>query len=345
MFMSLKKVIKSFLEGVLYLVGPKFFHRLNESNLLILTYHRVLPANHPDLKFEQPGMYVTPETFQLHMNEVKRRFTVVHLNDWVKKLESNEKLPKYACAITFDDGWKDNYEYAYPILKELGIPATIFLVSDYISTTYNFWPNRLSRFLGSIDNVLLRKVVNSEEGQWLKRRLSSNFDSTPEEKDNEYINRIIEICKVYNDDEINSFLDRLQSKYPDYMAAEATDLLDEKQVTEMVGSGLIRVGSHTCQHKRLLDSLNDEEITHEVSSSKKELMTRFNSPVEIFCYPNGDFNDFSIDLVQKNYIAACSTYKGWNNVLSDKYLLKRIGVHEDISNTKRKFAARLSGLI
>lgn len=345
MIKSLKSIIRYTLERIISVVDPRSFHSFNPSNLLILTYHRVLPVNHPDIKFEQPGMYVTPQTFKLHMEELKGRFELLHLNDWVNAVQNKLALPKYACAVTFDDGWLDNYEYAYPIIKELGIPVTIFVVSSYLGTKYSFWPNKLSRLLGSLNKKQLNDLIHSKEGMWIKNIDIVNDDFISSGLSVDKINQVIEHCKIYTENELNENIDKIESSFQSYFDTDIVDLMDKNHLEEMVQSGLVRIGSHTCHHKRLLDNLNKNEIDTEVRESKEILHEMLGLPVELFCYPNGDYTEYSLSVVKRNYAAACSTMKGWNTSRSDLMLLKRIGVHEDISSNKHKFLARLSGLL
>jgi peptidoglycan/xylan/chitin deacetylase (PgdA/CDA1 family) len=345
MFRLLKNIIRYLLELVISVIDPRSFYFFNPNNLLILTYHRVLPSDHPDVKFEQPGMYVTPQTFKLHMQELKKRFEILHLDDWVNAVKNNLPLPKNACAITFDDGWLDNYEYAYPILKELDISATIFVVSGYTGTKYSFWPNRLSRVLGRLNKQKVIELINSSEGAWIKHLpiIKDDFISTGLNVDK--INRIIEHCKIYTESQINEGIDKIENKFPDAIKSIVVDLLDSYQLDEMVKSGLVRIGSHTCHHKRLLDNLNKNEIDIEIKKSKEDLHSILDIPINLFCYPNGDYSDYALSLVKKYYTGACSTTRGWNIPKSDLMLLKRIGLHEDVSSSKRQFLAKISGFI
>ena len=339
----LKAGIRYILERLISLIDPRSFYCFNTKNLLILTYHRVLPQDHPDLEFEQPGMYVTPQTFRLHMDEIKKRFELFHLDDWIRGVKNNESLPKYACAITFDDGWLDNYEYAYPILKELKVPATIFVVSDFLGTSYSFWPNRLNRLLGKLTAGQLNDLIKSEAGSWLKSIIHQ--DTLKAGKfDADKINKIIESCKNFTENELNSSLDCMESRFDGHMISDSVDLMSRHHLQEMTESGFVRVGSHTCHHKRLLDGLDKNEIDDEIVNSKKVLQEELNTNIDLFCYPNGDYSQYSLEVVNENYSAACSTMNGWNTSRSDTLLLKRIGVHEDICSNKHKFLARLAGL-
>ncbi len=344
MIRTVKSIIRYLLERIISVIDPRKFYAFNANNLLILTYHRVLPSNHPDLKSEQPGMYVSPQTFRMHLDEIKKRFELMHLDDWIRAAKNKEPLPKYACAITFDDGWLDNYEYAYPILKELKVPATIFVVSSFLGTSYSFWPNRLNRLLGKLDPKLLNEFINSEEGAWLKDIMHEGQPITAK-LDADMINQIIESCKTHNENELNSYIDRMESRLDESVISNNVDLMSRHHLQEMIESGLVRVGSHSCHHKRLLDGLDKNEIDDEIISSKEVLQAMLNMEIDLFCYPNGDYNQYSLDVVNENYSAACSTMSGWNTPRTNMLLLKRIGVHEDISSNKHKFLARLSGLL
>ena len=343
MIRKVKAIIRYLLERIISVIDPRTFYAFNANNLLILTYHRVLPSSHPDLKYEQPGMYVTPQTFRIHMDEINKRFELFHLDDWIRAVKNNEPLPKYACAITFDDGWLDNYDYAYPILKELKVPATIFVVSNYLGTSYSFWPNRLNRLLGKLTAEQLNNFLISEEGSWLKDIILEDKSITGK-LDADKISQIIDSCKIYTENELNSFLSRMETRLDGHLISDSVDLMSQHHLQEMIESGFVKVGSHTCHHKRLLDGLDENEIDDEIINSKKVLQEKLNIDIDLFCYPNGDYSQYSLDVVNENYSAACSTMNGWNTLQSDMLLLKRIGVHEDISFNKHKFLARLSGL-
>lgn len=96
----------------------------------ILFYHKI---SHPCPKAKIEDLYVTPEDFHNQMRYLKwRGYESIHLYKLVKGINLEEKLPKRPIVLTFDDGYEDNYTYAFPILKKFGFTATIFLITKDI---------------------------------------------------------------------------------------------------------------------------------------------------------------------------------------------------------------------
>ena len=326
----MKRLIKTLVQCSVAAVAPALW-RFRDRSLLVIMYHRVLPADHPDRATEQPGMYISPQTLAMPLRVLKRHFTLVHLDDWLSLAEKGGELPRNACAITFDDGWRDNYEYAFPILKSADAPATIYLVSDLIGTRYSFWPNTLARVLASTDTVLRQSLP-----AWLREMLPGSSEALSSDQ----IDAVISRCKARSDAEM---LEALRSV--DCASEEETrDLMSWREIQEMQASGLVRFGSHTRRHSRVSKIEDANVLRDEVLGSADALAESLGSMPITFCYPNGDTSVPAVQLVRQGYRGAVTTARGWNRPSTDRHLLNRIGVHEDVSNTPAAFLSRLAGV-
>ncbi len=338
-----KRFIKGSLKYTISSIGP---HRWPVRNkLVVLMYHRILPANDPRIMDEQPGMYVHPETFQMHLKTIKQYFTPIHLSQWLQDLRTQKPLPKRSIAITFDDGWYDNYEYAYPILKQENIPASIFLVSDMVGTQKTFWPERLANWIRTSAHYYKNELNSDPKMSWLKN-IGVNNVVPNNDAYIDIVDGIITTAKqYYTDSELNTLLDNLPIKKFSQKNNTTPDILGWNHVNEMLSSGVIEVGSHTRNHIRL-NSMTDLQIMKdEIINSKKTIENHVNHKINLFCYPNGDMSSKAKEIVMQHYSAACSTKRGWNNKISDIYELKRIALHQDVSHNKSSFLAKLSSYL
>ena len=98
----------------------------------ILLYHHITDE---EFSGGNEVSLISPSDFRLHMTAIKINFTPIslrHYYDYIKCTDDSVTLPNNPIIVTFDDGYLSNYEIAYPILKELEIPATIFVVTDTV---------------------------------------------------------------------------------------------------------------------------------------------------------------------------------------------------------------------
>jgi len=336
----LKHVIKRSFQHVAAQFGAQN-RTPTEPQLLVLMYHRVLPADDARAQIEEPGMWVTPDTFRKNLHLLSQRFEIVKLSDWLIRKKAGQTLPLKSCAITFDDGWADNYEFAFPILQALNIPATVYLVADMIGTRDMFWPERLARTLTAIARNHPQQWSNPHL-DWLRNsHVAYAFSQTPPTR--EELAQLIDQAKQQSDADIHARLDIIEAELGIATSQEQASLLDWKQVTEMTQSGLIEMGSHTCRHTRLTEETPSDILEHEIIDSKKIIEKHTDQAITSFCYPNGDFSAEACRLVEQNYVGAVTTQSGWNTLKTDSNLLQRIGVHEDIANDETAFLARISG--
>lgn len=330
---------KTILKGPARALASRFGpHRLGgaSAQLWILMYHRILPISDPRHGREEPGMIVTPTSFRQQMQTIKTLFEVLPLAEWVERRLQGKSLPARTCAVTFDDGWLDNFEFALPILQTAQIPATVFVVSDLAGTCQQFWPNRLAQLL-----ALPGTARNHTAFTWLQQLPGYNAE---ERLPPEQIAAIINACKRFTDLQLIAHIERMEAA-SNVAPPVSPALMDWDQLRSLQASGLIEIGSHTRHHYRLVEELPPAILYDEIVGSRTQLEERLGKPVKLFCYPNGDVSRAAMELVSKHYAAAVTTQKGINSATSPLHTLTRIGIHEDISATDTHFQARLSGWI
>jgi peptidoglycan/xylan/chitin deacetylase (PgdA/CDA1 family) len=310
-----------------------------EPTLLILTYHRILPAEAPERAVEQPGMVTSPEALDMHVRLVKKLGAEpIHLNDWLEKSKKGQALPKLAVAYTFDDGWQDNYMYAYPRLKAQNTPATIFLVTQMVDTNETFWPEQVLK-------LLISQAIPPEDESfvWLHPYLPASIAGNEGRalsliEADEVISRL----KSMDDATILANLETLYQAHSNLASTETSRaILNASELREMSRDDLIRYGAHTRHHYRLNRLNNDQTLKEELIGCLDDLKALSSASVPIFCYPNGDITGKGETLVSEHYEAACTTKTGWNRAGCDPYDLHRFNLHDGNSFGSLKLLATI----
>ncbi len=340
--MNFSILIKKLFASILYSSGvvEKRLKNYSENKCLILMYHRILPESAIN-KCIQPGMYVTPDSFRNHLCFIKKYFQIVTLLDLSNRLikKDVEGNNKPICSLTFDDGWKDFYEYAYPVLKEFRIPATVFLPTSYIGTNQWFWTDRLAY-------ILLQRS---------ERETQNKMQTDPALQEIENLNgslkfrleKSIEMLKKFRHDRIDRLLSELSNKWCNSSIIPGRAFLSWEEIQEMQESKIITYGSHTSKHS-ILTTISANEIQKELIKSKEKLI--FENAVENefvpFCYPNGNFNEDIVKMVENTgYSMAVTTTNGWNRINANPYCLKRIGIHQDMASNLTMFGCKITKVI
>lgn len=311
--------------------------------LVILTYHRVLPAKSAEREREQPGMIISPENLQRHVKFVKSLGAVpIHLDEWLRKKAAGESLPALSVAFTFDDGWRDNYLFGYPVLRQEQVPATIFLVTKMIDTEETFWPENVIGLLRTPGVNLSHPSL-----KWLQPYLGeASNKATPLSllEADEAINRL----KDLDDATIIQHLKETIALLTTEIACgdEAPVILQSKELKEMAGENLIKYGAHTRNHFRLNRLESKKALQEQIAGCLSDLEAMDVNSVPIFCYPNGDITEGGEQLVADHYQAACTTKTGWNRVDCKPYDLHRFNLHDGNSCGRRPLLATIGrGLI
>lgn len=286
-----------FLKGIDVLGFNALARTLNKKdNIVVLMYHSVVPD---DCKWVgEDWLYVKVSEFKKQMNFLSENFHVVPLST----IKNSSTIPIYrsdkpTAVISFDDGYANNYHYAFPILKSYYLPATIFLITDTIDKDQIFW--------------------------WDKVRLQYPFLS--EDK----LQAALENLKSLENPEDRIELD------PEEIPTKEKEIfrtLRSSEIKEMANSGLITFGSHTHLHTILTNvSLADSQISLQISYDK--LKKDIPRSIPFICPPNGNFNQEHINQAEFiGYKGLVTTQFGFHNKLNNnRYCIPRIGIGRNCS--------------
>jgi peptidoglycan/xylan/chitin deacetylase (PgdA/CDA1 family) len=291
--------------------------RLNKGGVVILMFHKIGNKDDP------LALTITPFIFDRILTELNKRSDIVALEslfDQDKNLVVDDQV-KF--AITFDDGYRDNYEKAFPILKKHNVPATIYLSYGHLEGDYYFWYEKLILGLQCTDH----QFIDLEDLGSEKFKLENLKDV------NNTVNKLNLWLKTFTDkdrlEKLKVILSRLEV---DNTEENVSAMLSWKMIKEMKENN-INFGSHTISHP-ILSREDEQSIEYELVESKRLLEEKTGQEIEGFAYPNGtadDYNDTVLKYVNKAaYQHACTTIEGINYKGQDPYQLLRINVEPGI---------------
>lgn len=278
-----------------------------KGRLCIINYHRVLSVRDPLLESE-PDI----ETFRWQMELLATCFNVLPLHDAVQMIDT-ERLPPRAVCITFDDGYRSVHDLALPILKQFGLPATVFVTSSYLSGG-NMWNDRI---LEAVQNIPLAQLDLGELGLG-KYSLASLVERK------QTVDTLTETSKYLPPQARLDLIRRLEHMVGDNL--EHGQMLTPEMVVSLDLAG-IEIGAHTMTHP-ILTSLEDECARGEIEGSKKALEAIIGKPVRLFAYPNGkvgkDFDERHTRMTREaGFSAAFTTRIGAVTRSQDRFQLPR----------------------
>jgi peptidoglycan/xylan/chitin deacetylase (PgdA/CDA1 family) len=275
--------------------------------LSILIFHRVLPQ--ADAMY--PGTPDAP-AFDRLMASLAEHCSVLPLADGIERLQRG-RLPARAVSITFDDGYRDNAEYALPVLRRHGLSATFFIAPGFLDG-------------GRMWNDTVIEAVRLAQGPlWDLSRLGleRHWVRSPEER-RHAAGRLIRALKYRDASErdvlANAVAEACGAELPRHL------MMDSAQLGELHQAGMA-IGGHTVSHP-ILTRLGREEARREIHEGKQRLEDLLRAPVSLFAYPNGkpgeDYGAEHVALVREaGFRAAVSTAWGSARRDTDVYQLPR----------------------
>jgi peptidoglycan/xylan/chitin deacetylase (PgdA/CDA1 family) len=311
MFLKENINIKNITKKIVYHSGlANFLLGCNKRKLLILSHHRITS---PGDKFTYLG--VSQDIFEQQIVFLKKYFKIVSFKEGVESLKTGS-IKESLLVLNFDDGYRDNYLYAFPILKKYNIIATIFLTVGFIGTKKRFWWDVVADTILGFPHFKIKKIVKVDMIDGINDSLQK---MSPKERNT----KIKEIKKRFEFSRNNK---------------GEREILNWEEIKEMSRYG-IEFGSHTLTHPDLT-LLGKDELIREISMSKQVLEEALGKKILGFAYPHGFYNDDVKKIVKEsNYLYARTMLNGFNNVSKDIFELKCIS---GFSHALYDLSARLS---
>lgn len=317
----------------------RLFAHANRSQPLVLAFHGVT-AEAPGHLCNHEGKHLYRPIFEALLEEIARHYTVVPLLRVAHWMDGNAALPDRAVVLTFDDGYRNVFTEAAPVLRKLGMPATLFVATDFVFHHRMLWPDRLMSALAATRVPALRIEAN---GTVMDMPLGDEREKRAADA------RLTAVCKAMSEDDKLEFLDRLvtELRVSDEQVRNAwldhePIGLDEMKRLHEYG---IEVGSHTCSHG-IVTHFSPDAMTREVTLSREMIEQATGRPCVEFSYPNGAVGDFNADsrerVIAAGYRCGVTTVKRRVGRGDDRYEIPRaILTHNQI--TRAEFAAHVSG--
>jgi len=248
--------------------------RLRRPHVLVLAYHRVTPdAEMPAVDY--PAMHVSMASFTAQLRLLRRFYDIVPLADLTALLDGTQPLRRHVAAVTFDDGYRDNFRHAFPILARENVPATFFLSVGFVDRGEPFWFDRLAVAARAWEaQPELRQALQLPAG------LVAAFDAPATRV--ERLRRAAAFLKALPDGERRAVMDRFSGLEVERNAAPMG--WDEVRAMRDAGMG---IGAHGTQHA-ILTRMDPSDAAHDIRTSVETIATRLGTQVAAFAYPNGD---------------------------------------------------------
>lgn len=333
--LSLKQAV---MQTAVLLGVARFFRFINRKKLLVVMYHGITAHRHSVPIWTQLPL----EQFRGQLEFLCSHYQPVTLEQVTAAGNGEQALPERAVLITFDDGLNNNYSCAFPILQQLGVPATIFLTVDLIGSSQLLWFDELFFLLQQADaEGIIPKLDNPEAAALLQaNQLWAAYGL------------IVEDLKRSGTTHRTETMERLRTEiHLDHAGLlEDFGLLTWDQVRTMHNSGLVSFGVHTATH-RILTELADAEWHQEIISPKQVLEQELNSKVTAFCFPNGrpgdDFTTTHLARLRKaGYCCGFTTEHALFDWPTEDYMsISRIPAGNDATSDPACFSLNASGAV
>ncbi len=297
----------------------RFAGRLAAPSAVLLMYHSIV--ENPELTHNTVGISQSLENFEAHIRSVATRFAPVTLDEVAEFAQGGRPLPPWAVAVTFDDGFADNYECALPVLRRYGVPATFYIMVNAVQTGVLPWYCRL--------NSAFRTTAKPE---WKDPERARTYRLENASEIQAGLNRACQIgaAKVGQAQEV--YVGQVERTL-DVKPPASGLMMSWDKVRALKQEGHI-IGGHTLSHPNLAH-VSREEAWTEIVGCKQRLEEVTGEPIRHFSYPhpalNPQWSPQTLQLTREaGFKSAVLTTRGAVRRGDEPLALKRIYAANDL---------------
>lgn len=310
---------RSYFFKVLYKLGIgnwMLYSNRKSGKVPVLVFHKIIP------EYDEIWPGIHPKLFEEILVLVKKHYNVLPISDLYEKPISELKN---ACFITFDDGYKDYLDYAYPILKKHSVPSTLFILPYQITNKGHIWTSAVIFF---VKHYSFNEISDffSQRNVIIKYRDKTNYF-----KLNLDITK--HLCNITQLERMSLIFELRQKFVTDNRVIE-NELLSFNEL-RMLGPDIVSVASHSLTHPSFKIEVDPIFVESELKESKEIIEQETKQEVNAFAFPFANCNDVSINIAKKLYklcFTRINDFVDLNKIGKDKgysYDLARFNVHHD----------------
>ncbi|MGB0134690.1 polysaccharide deacetylase family protein [Dokdonella sp.] len=278
-------------------------------DLRILAYHRVLSIEDEDaFGFDLDLVSASAEQFRAQMEWLRRHYVPIRFRDVIEAWEQGRSLSPKSVIVTFDDGYDDNYRIAFPILQELGVPATFFVSTGHVDSGRAYAYDWLVHMLVHSPAARLRIGELEIEEALPESRSARRLVAA----------RLLDRMKWLDAGLQSTIIEGLEHEWGMPRESGHPDCrpVNWDQLREMQAAGM-EIGSHGIWHN-MLAKLPAQAMLAEVAESKLTIDRELLADTDVISYPVGGhdaYNNAVIDAVRESgYRLGCSYVAGTSQV-------------------------------
>jgi len=327
--MLFKKIIRKILTildkfGVNY-----FFSYINKKTLLILIYHGI-----SDREFNfNHRRYYPKSLFEKEVKYLKRRgYHFITLTEWLYIIEKKNRIKNKYVILTFDDGFKNVINCAYPLMKKHGARGCLYVVSGLIGSEKLIWSDYLEIMIKSITEPQFYFKFKGQEF-----RYSLNSPRNIQLCISDIKNKLRTLSNIERINHLNQF--KIKNHISNFNNVPEDYLMANWEELKSIDNRILEIGGHSKTHPNLASLKEESELKEELYGSKIEIEEKLKSTIDHFCYPVGSYNKNTIKYVKKyGYLTAVTIREGFNSPKTDLFQLKRLNIKNDFILFKYKIS-------